>query len=205
MLTSGYVLLFTIHVYWIITATTRIKSFRLFFIITLCIYVCHSNRRHSNRYYSNRYYSNGCHSEHCPSKYCYNKRCHSDHFYSNRCIKNHSKPTIAIATVAIETIAIVTVAITTVAIATVNLTTVIIASSIRSFKVLLGGVMINSTCMTDCYPPVTVGGGGVLVILSLPRGCYYLFYHPLSHLSSYLMYHLKLLFGRCLKYIHSNT
>ena len=45
-------------------------------------------------------------------------------------------------------------------------------------------------------------GGGVSVILSLPRGCYYLFYHPLSilssHLSFYRMYYLKLLFERCL-------
>ena len=62
--------------------------------------------------------------------------------------------TVLIATVAIETIAIVTVAITTVAIATVNL-----ATGIRSFKVLLGGVMIDSRCMADCYPAVTVGGG----------------------------------------------
>ena len=36
-----------------------------------------------------------------------------------------------------------------------------IATVIRSFKVLLGGVMINSRCMADCYPPVTVGGGGL--------------------------------------------
>ena len=52
-------------------------------------------------------------------------------------------------------------------------------------------------------------GGGVLVILSHPRGCYYLFNHPLSillsHLSSYIIFHLKLLFERCLKYIHANT
>ena len=82
-----------------------------------------------------------------------------------RCHKNRSKPTIAIATVliatvAIETIAIVTVAITTVAIANVNLTTFTIATVIRSFKVLLRGVMIDSKCMADCYPPVAVKGGG---------------------------------------------
>ena len=65
------------------------------------------------------------------------------------------------AIVAIKTIAIVTVAITTVAIATVNLTTVTIATVIRSLKVLLGGVMIDSRCMADCYPPIAVGGGGL--------------------------------------------
>ena len=83
---------------------------------------------------------------------------------------------------------IVTVAITTVSIATVNLTTVTIETVIRSLKVLLGGFMIDSRRMADCYPLFTVGGGGVLLILSLPRGCYYLFYHPssilLSHISS---------------------
>ena len=68
--------------------------------------------------------------------------------------------TVLIATVAIETIAIVIIAITTVAIATVNLTTVTIATGIRSFKILLGGVMIDSRYMADCYLPVTVARGG---------------------------------------------
>ena len=72
---------------------------------------------------------------------------------SNRCHKSRSKPTIVIATVfittvAIETIAIVTVAITIVTSATVNLTAVTIATVLRSFKVLLGGVMIDSSCLT---------------------------------------------------------
>ena len=68
--------------------------------------------------------------------------------------------TIPIATVSKATVAIENIALVTVAIATFNLTTVTIATVIRSFKVLLGGVMIDSRCMADCYPPVTVGGGG---------------------------------------------
>ena len=66
--------------------------------------------------------------------------------------------TVGIAIVAINTVAITTVSIATVAIATVNLTTVIIATVIRSFKVLLGDIMIDARCMADCYPPVAVGG-----------------------------------------------
>ena len=69
--------------------------------------------------------------------------------------------TVLIETITIDTIAIVTVAITTVVIATVNLTTVTIATGIRSSKVLLGGVMIDSRYIADCYPPVTVRGGGL--------------------------------------------
>ena len=92
--------------------------------------------------------------------------CHSNCSHSNRGHGNYSSIYIAI----------VTVAITTVAIANVNLTTVTIANVIKSFKVLLTRVMIDSRYMADCYRPVAVGGwGGVLVIFSLPRGCYYLF------------------------------
>ena len=44
--------------------------------------------------------------------------------------------------------------------------------------------MIDSRCKADCYPSVTLGAG-VLVHLSLHRGCYYLFYRPLSILLSH--------------------
>ena len=74
--------------------------------------------------------------------------------------------------------------------------------------------MIDSRCMADCYPPVTVGEGGFW-LLSLPRGMLLsilssiiysiISFIILSHSSPYLNYHLKLLFERCLKYIHSNT
>ena len=76
-------------------------------------------------------------------------------------IETISMATVAIATITIATVAIETTAIETVSIATVNLTTVTVATGIRSFKVLLGGVIIDSRCVADHYPPVPVGGGGL--------------------------------------------
>ena len=55
-----------------------------------------------------------------------------------------------------ENIAIVTVALTTVGIATVKLTTITIATGIKYFKVLPGGVMMDSKCMADSYPAVAI-------------------------------------------------
>ena len=50
--------------------------------------------------------------------------------------------------------------------------------------------MIDSRCMADCYPPVTVGGGGLLVILSLPRGGGATIYSIIHYLFYCLIYNL---------------